>query len=50
MSYSLIKYYFETGSYSLEDVAAYVDMGIITEEEFHMITGRSYIITSLAKK
>lgn len=42
MSYSLIKYYFEMGVYSVLEVATYVDSGDITEEDFHMITGYSY--------
>lgn len=42
MSYNQIKYLYETGCYSAEDVAAYVQMGMLTNDEFHSITGYSY--------
>lgn len=42
MSYDLIKYLYEVGSFTLKDVAKQVDLENITEEEFHTITTYSY--------
>lgn len=42
INYDLIKYYYEMGVYDLIDVANYVVLGEITEEEFHFITGYNF--------
>lgn len=42
MSYNLIKHMYHSGVCDVEDVIAYVEMGNITEEEFHSITGYNY--------
>ena len=42
MSYNLIEHMYHSGVYNIEDVIVYVNMGNITEEEFHSITGYDY--------
>ena len=42
MSYNLIKYFYEMGVYSVQEMIKYVKDKIITEEEFHIITGYNY--------
>lgn len=42
MSYYLIKHMFECGVYSAKDLLTYVDMGNITKDEYHFITGYNY--------
>lgn len=42
MSYYLIKHMFEHGVYSAKDLLTYVDMGNITKDEYHFITGYNY--------
>lgn len=39
----MLKYFYEMGVYSVEEMIKYVDDEIITEQEFHEITGYSYI-------
>lgn len=41
-SYNLIKYKFEMGVYSLEQMCSFVEKKIITEEDFHYITSYNY--------
>lgn len=42
MSYDLIKYFYEMGVYSVQEMIKYVEDKTITEEEFHIITGYNY--------
>jgi len=42
MSYSLIKHMFECGVYSEKDLLTYVDIGNISKDEYHFITGYNY--------
>ena len=42
MNYDLIKYFYESGVFSVKEVANYVDIGELTEEEFHQITGYNF--------
>lgn len=42
MSFDLIKYQWEMGCYSLEDMMVYVELKYITKEDFHTITGYNY--------
>lgn len=39
MTYEKIKYYYESGFWSAEQVRKMVEKGIITEEQFEEITG-----------
>lgn len=41
-TYHLIKYKFNKGVYSLEQMCEFVEDGLITEEEFHFITDYNY--------
>lgn len=41
-SYDLIKYKFEMGVYSLEQMCEFVEKGWITEHDFHFITTYNY--------
>lgn len=41
-SYYLIKYKFEMGVYSLEQMCEFVEQNLITEEDFHYITSYNY--------
>ena len=42
-SYSLIKYKYETGIYSLRRMCQLVDMQWINKNDFHSITGYNYM-------
>ena len=42
MNFNTIKYFFETGVFDVYKVVEFVDNKVITEEEFHMITGYNY--------
>lgn len=39
----MLKYFYEMGVYSVEEMIKYVDDEIITKQEFHEITGYNYI-------
>lgn len=41
-SYDLIKYKFEMGVYSLEQMCEFVEQNLITEKDFHYITSYNY--------
>lgn len=41
-NYDMIKYFFETGIYEVEDVLKSVEEKLITADEFHLITGYNY--------
>ena len=41
-NYNLIKYKFEMGVYSLEQMCEFVEQNLITEEDFHYITSYNY--------
>lgn len=42
IQYNNIKYLYETGIYTVEDVIQYVKKNIISEEQFHFITSYSF--------
>ena len=42
ISYNLIEYMYHSGVYNIEDMIIYVNMGNITKEQFHFITGYDY--------
>lgn len=42
ISYENIKYFYEMGVYTVEDVIQYVKENIITKEQFHFITSYNY--------
>lgn len=41
-SYDLIKYKFEMGVYSLEQMCKFIEQNLITEYDFHNITPYNY--------
>lgn len=41
-SYTLMKYKYEEGVYSIEDMCDFVEKGYINEIEFHLITSLTY--------
>jgi hypothetical protein len=41
-SFSLMKYKYEEGVYSLEDMCDFLEKGYLNEIEFHLITGYQY--------
>lgn len=41
-SYHLIKFKYNKGVYSLEEMCKFVENNLITEEDFHSITGYNY--------
>lgn len=41
-SYGLIRHKYEAGVYSLKQMIEFTEKKVITEEEFHWITGYSY--------
>lgn len=43
MSYERIKYYFESGLWSVPMVKMAVRKGVITKEQFKEITGQEYV-------
>ena len=42
ISYENIKYFYEMGVYTVENVIQYVKENIITKEQFHFITSYNY--------
>ncbi len=40
--FNTVKRYYDKGIYSKEDVAAFVEAGKLTEEEYKLITGEDY--------
>ena len=41
-SYHLIKFKYNKGVYSLKEMCKFVEDGLITEKEFHLITSYNY--------
>ena len=41
-NYNLIKYKFEMGVYSLEQMCEFIEQSLITEYDFHYITSYNY--------
>lgn len=50
LSYTLIKFYFDNGVYDIDKVVECVKNKLITEEEFHYITGYNYYGVTKARK
>lgn len=42
LSKEMIKWLYESGVYSLDDMVEYVKLGIITKDDFHLITRYNY--------
>jgi uncharacterized XkdX family phage protein len=42
MWFDLIKYYYDRGYYTNDDVKVFVEAGYITPEEYEQITGEPY--------
>lgn len=42
IQYNNIKYLYETGVYTVEDVIQYVEKNIISKEQFHFITSYDF--------
>lgn len=41
-SYDSIKYFYDINAYSNEDIMVYVELGILTYEQYESITGESF--------